>query len=156
MQTSSSFRRGALLALALGAASATTAFAQTTPTPADASTATTPATTASTPATGTGAKHQHHHSVLDPAESAELRNARNAAFAANPALKAEHDSLEARAAALRSQGASASQDDKAKLHADHEAFATKLHAAELAADPGLGPVLSKLEYAHKHHHHSAA
>ena len=144
MKTISSFPRAALLALALTSACATAAFAQTTPTPA-------PATTP--PPADTGGRHGE--SVLTPEEKAQLDKDREAALAANPALKTEEDSLKQQHATLKSQGDSASKDDWKALHAQEKDYHAKLRSAELLIDPSLAPIFAKLDAAHPHGHHSA-
>jgi len=144
MKTISSFPRAALLALALTSACATAAFAQTTPTPA-------PATTP--PPADTGGRHGE--SVLTPEEKAQLDKDREAALAANPALKTEEDSLKQQHEALKAQGASAPAGSKEALKAQFKAFEEKLDVAMLAIDPSLAPILAKLKAAHKERHHDA-
>ena len=141
------FPRAALLALALATASATAGFAQ--------STTSNPASAPATPPDdSTGKKHHHHHhlSSLTPSERAELKQARKAAFAADPSLKTQHDELKARHRAMKT----AAPGDKASLHAEKKAYHQQLRAAELKADPNLAPIFAKLDAAHKgHHHHSS-
>jgi hypothetical protein len=138
MKTILSFQRVALLGLALGTASVTATFAQTTDAPPTSS-----------------AKGMHHHdSVLSADEKAQLKKARDAAFAADPSLQTEHDNLKQQFENLKGQGDSASKDDRKALHEQGRAFHEKLQAAELKIDPTLGPIFAKLEAARKDWHHS--
>ncbi len=141
MKTMLSVPRVALLALALGTASATATFAQTTNT---------------APTCPAGGCHHHGDSVLTPDEKAQLKTAREKAFAADPSLQTEQENLKTQFEALKGEGKGAATKDQRKaLHEQREAFATKLHAAEVAADPGVAPIIAKLEAAHKNgHHHS--
>jgi len=126
MKTTLSIPRVALLALALGTASATATFAQST---------NTPSTTAPTCSAG---KHHHEDSVLTEAEKAQLKTAREAALAANPSLKQQYETL-------KSEGKSpATKADRKALHA-------QLRTAELSIDPSLAPIFAKLDAAHKNH-----
>jgi Spy/CpxP family protein refolding chaperone len=143
MKTLLSVQRVALLALALGTASTTATFAQTT---------TTPSTTA--PTCPAGGKHQHD-SVLTADEKAQLKAAREAAFAADPSLKTEHDSLKAQFETLKGEGKGGATKDQWKALKEQErAFHQKLKAAELAIDSTLAPIFAKLEAAHKDRPHS--
>ena len=143
MKPTLSVQRVALLAFALATASITASFAQTT---------TTPSTTGST--VSTGGKH-HHESVLTAAEKAQLNTARKAAYAADPSLKTEHDTLKQQSEALKAQGKGvASKDQKKTLHEQKRDFKAKLQAAELKADPTLAPIFAKLKAAHTGKHDS--
>ncbi len=144
----SSLPRVALLAVALGTAGVTASLAQTTPAP---------TTTPATPAETTGPKHHHHHSILTADERTQLKQAREIAFAADPSLKTEGESLKAKFHALKSQSPSAPKNDWAALRTQGQAYHTKLRAAELKADPNLAPVFTKIDTAraqHGHHHSS--
>ena len=110
MKTTLSLPRVALVALALGTASVTATFAQT-----DTNTATNPS-----PPSGGWHHHHHHNSVLTAAEKAELKTAREQAFAANGSLKTDADNLR-----------------------------QQLRSAELSINPNLAPIFAKLEAAHK-------
>ncbi len=155
MNTILSIPRVALVALALGTAGVTATFAQTT----------TPSTTTTPPTDTTGGdwhhhgwKH-HHDSVLSAAEKAQLKKARETALAANPTLKTQKDALKAQFEALKSANPPATKEQFQALHQQKEQLHTQLRAAELAADPTLGPVFQKLDAAHQghgHHHHSDA
>jgi Spy/CpxP family protein refolding chaperone len=147
MKATLSAQRVALLALALGTASVTATFAQTT---------NTPSTTPPTCSAGGG----HHHqgdSILTADEKAQLKAARQAAFAADPTLKTEAASLRQQFENLKSQGkGGATKAQWQALREQRHDFETKLHAAELNADPTVAPILTKLEAAKKNwHHHSA-
>jgi hypothetical protein len=150
MKTLLSARRIAFLAFALGTASVTATFAQTTTTP-DTTTTTPPATSAPAGTTG-GWKHRHHESVLTADEKARLKAAREQAFAADPSLKTEHDSLRQQFKALRSSGTTPTSDQKQALHQQASDFHQKLQAAELKIDPTLAPVFDKLAAAHHGRH----
>lgn len=144
MKTISSFPRIALMALALGTASATATFAQTTPT-----TTTPPATSDGT----TGFKH--HHGVLTADEKAQLKKAHDAALAADPTLKAQADSLKSQFQTLKGQDKSTSKDQWKALRGQWHDYIDKLRTAELKIDPTLSSVFTKLDAAHKHFHHSS-
>jgi Spy/CpxP family protein refolding chaperone len=145
MKTILSAHRAAFLAAALATASVTATFADTTTT-----TSTTPPTTA--PVCTAGGKH-HHGPALTDAEKAQLKSVRDEAFAADPSLKSEHDSLKQQFAALKSSG-TATPDQKKALHEQAHDFFTKLQAAEVKIDPTVAPILAKLD-AGKHHWHHA-
>jgi hypothetical protein len=137
--------RAALAACALGAISATAAFADA---------ATTPSTSTGTTCTNTaGAKHHHEDSVLTAAEKAQLKKAKEAAFAADPSLASEKDELKQKWETMKAQDSTMSEADKQALHEQAKAFHQDLRAAELKADPTLAPVFAKLDAAHPHHHH---
>jgi Spy/CpxP family protein refolding chaperone len=145
MKTLLSARRVGFLALALATASVTATFAQTTPT-------TTSTTTPAAPTCTAGGEH-HHGSVLTAAEKAQLKTARDEAFATDPSLKADADSLKQQFESLKSAGDSATVDQKKALHAQARDFHQKMQAAELKLDPTLAPVLAKLNAMHRHGHH---
>ncbi len=151
MKNTQSFRRIALLALALGTASVTAAFAQTTPT-----TTTTPASTTPTTPPPTGKGKHNLESVLTPAEKAQLDKDMAAALAANPDLKTEADNLKAQHKALKSQGASASTDDKKALKMQAKEHEQKMQVAMLKLDPSVAPILAKIKAAHKEEKHATA
>ena len=152
MNTILSLPRVALVALALGTAGVTATFAQTT----------TPNPTTTPPADTTGGWHPHgfgHHrdSVLTDAEKAQLHKAKETALVSNPTLKSQKDALKAQFEALKSANPPATKAQFEALHQQKEALHKQLRAAELAADPSLGPILQKLDAAHQghgHHHHS--
>ena len=144
MKTILSFPRIAFLALALGTAGVTATFAQT---------ATTTPTTAPT-CSGGGGHHHHHDSVLTADEKAQLKAARDKAFAADPSLQTEKAALKTQFETLKSQGDSATKDQWQALHQQKQAFETKFHNAEVTADPTVAPIITKLEAAHQHCHHS--
>lgn len=141
MKTLLSAQRVGFLALALATASVTATFAQTTST-----------TTPAAPTCTAGGGH-HHGSVLTAAEKAQLKTARDEAFATDPSLKADEDTLKQQFESLKSAGDSATVDQKNALHAQARDFHQKLQAAELKLDPTLAPVFAKLQAAHKHGHH---
>ena len=146
MKATLSAHRVALLALALGTASVTATFAQST---------NTPSTTAPTSPVAGKHRHHHHDSVLTENERAQLKAAREAAYAADPSLKTEHDGLKAQFKTLKGQGKDAStKHQKKTLHKQKQDFETRLHLAEMKADPTVTPILTKLEAAHKHGRHS--
>ena len=147
MKTILSVHRAALLALALGTASATAAFAQTTNTP----------PTATAPADSPGWFHHHHHdSVLTADEKTQLKKAHKAAFAANPSLQTEQASLKQQFETLKSEGKDGATKDQWKaLHEQSRTFHQNLRAAELSIDPTLAPVFAKLDAARKNWHHSS-
>jgi hypothetical protein len=88
------------------------------------------AQTASTPGSST-AGGSPHASVLTADEKAELMKDHDAVLAANPDLKTQGDNLKTQSAALKAQG-----DEQ------------KLHAAMIALDPNVAPILAKLAAAH--------
>jgi hypothetical protein len=136
MKNHLSLTRVALAALALGTATLTATFAQSTP----------PSATCT---------HCPHNSVLTDAEQAQLKQAYQAALAANPSLQTEEDSLKQQHETLKSEGSNATADDKKALHQQWHDFFTNLKTAELNIDPTLGPIFAKLEAAHQGwHHHS--
>ena len=143
MKTLLSVHRVALLALALGTASTTAIFAQTT---------TTPSTTAPTCSAG---GHHHHDSVLTADERAQLKAARDKAFATDPSLQTDQASLKQQFETLKGEGKGvATQAQWQALHEQKHAFEVKLHAAEVAADGTVAPIIAKLEAAHHGHHSS--
>ncbi len=145
MKTMLSLSRIALWALALGTTSIAATYADTTA----------PAAAPSTATNATGGNF-HHQSVLTDAEKAQLKNARHAAFAADPSLKTEKQNLKQAFQTLKSQNGTADKTQWQALHAQAVAYHQKLRAAELNADPTLAPVFSKLDAApHRHWHHSA-
>ena len=93
------------------------------------------------PPPGEGPGGHHHMDFLTDAEKAELQKAREAAFAADPSLKTEEEALRAD----HKPGTPPSDADKEKF----KAFQDKLDAAEIAADPGVEPIIAKI----KAHHH---
>ena len=107
--------RSLLLAGALCATGLTAALAD------DTSTDSTPP-----PAPPPGEHHGHHGAPLTPDEWAQLKKDREAAFAANPDLKTEEETLH----------------QQMKDHQD------KVDAAILAQDPSAAPLLAKLKAAH--------
>lgn len=119
MKNLSTLSRVALCALVLGAGGITTSFAQTPPpAPATASTAVT------------------------PEEKAQYQKARDAAFAADPALKKEYDDLHSQ------MTAAASRDEKQAVRAKITDFETqKLRPAMLKIDANLGPIFAKIDAA---------
>jgi hypothetical protein len=137
--------RVALVALALASASLTATFADTTTTP---TTSTTPA-----PACTAGGWHHHHGmgKVLTDAEKAQLKKAHDTALAVNPSLKTQQEDLKQQFEALKSSG-TATDDQKQALRQKAHDLHKQMEAAELAADPTLGPVFEKLKAAHKGHH----
>jgi hypothetical protein len=153
MNTILSLPRVALMALALGTAGVTATFAQTT---------TTPSTTTTPPADTNGGWHHHgrghhHDSVLSATEKAQLKKAKETALASNPSLKTQHDALKAQFEALKNANPPATKAHFEALHQQKEQLHQQMRAAELAADPTLGPILQKLDAAHQghgHHHHS--
>ena len=146
-----SLPRVALMALALGTAGVTATFAQTA-TPSD-PTANPP------PANGQGGWHKHRHdrgSVLTEAERTQLKAAREKAFAANTQLQSQEQALRAQFKALKTANPPADKTQFEALHQQKESLHQQMRAAELAADPTLGPVFAKLDAAHQgHHRHSA-
>jgi len=144
MKTILSIQRAALLALALGSASATAAFAQTT---------TPPPPTAPTSSAG---GHHHHPNVLTADEKAQLKKAREAAFAADSSLQTERDNLKQQFESLKAEGKGGATKDQWKaLREQGLDFHQKLKAAELGIDPTLAPIFAKLEAARKNWHHSS-
>jgi hypothetical protein len=142
MKTIVSIQRVALLALALGTASATATFAQTTP-------------TTTTPPTCSAKGQRHHDPILTADEKAQVKKARDAALAADPSLQTERDSLKQQFETLKGQGKDgATKDQWQALREQRVAFEVKLHAAELAIDPTLAPIFAKVEAARKNWHHS--
>jgi len=125
MKTLLSVHRVALLALALGTASVTASFAD------DSTTSTTP------PTCSGGGCHRHHDSVLTAAEKAELKAARETAFANNPSLKQQFEALKGNSSATK---------------ADWQTLKAQVRADELTVDGNLAPIFAKLAAAH---HHSA-
>jgi hypothetical protein len=128
-----SFRQVTLVALALGTTGVTAALAQT-PTPVS------PATTQAATTPG-----------LTADEKAQLKKDRDQVLAANPDLKTEEDNLTKQHDALKSQGESASADDKKALHAQMHAHMDKIRAAVLKIDPTAAPLYAKLDALHKSH-----
>jgi hypothetical protein len=126
-----SFHRIAFLALALGTAGISATFAQTPPSD---------GTNSSTPPS----VHHHHDSVLTPDEQAQVKKDYESVLASNADLKTASDSLKAQ---------------EKTLHEQCKALRDKIHAAMIAADPSVGPILDKLAAAKKkgghHHHHDA-
>lgn len=148
MKTTLSLPRVALVALALGTASVTATFAQT-----DTNAATNP-----TPPSGGWHHHHHHNSVLTADEKAELKTAREQAFAANGTLKTDADNLRQQFKTLRSEGKGvATKAQWQALHQQKVAFRQQLRSAELSINPNLAPIFAKLEAAHKawHQQHSS-
>ena len=153
-----SLKRAALAAVALGALSATAAFAQTAPTPA--------ATTTTTTSTGTGGQpdgggwhHHHHHfgaGVLSKDERAELKKDRDAAFAANPTLKTQEETLHQQFKTLKSQNPPATQAQFEALKQQHEALKTQLRTAIESTDAGAAALFQKIDAAKGQHHHQGA
>jgi outer membrane protein TolC len=123
-----SLHRIAFLALALGTAGLSATFAQ--------------AQTSDNTTTPAPPMFHHHASVLTPDEQAQLKKDYDEALANNADLKTASDNLK--------------QQEEA-LHQEAKALHEKLHAAMLAEDPSVGPILDKLKAAHKggfgHHHH---
>ena len=150
MNTYTSLKRVALVALALGAAGVTSTFADTAPTT---DTTTTNTTTGNPPSCGW--HHHHHLAFLTPTERAELKKDKQEALAANGTLQTQAESLKQQFQTLKSQGTAATQDQWDALHAQGHDFHEKLRAAELKADPTLAPIFAKLDAAHKNWHHSA-
>ncbi len=113
-------------ALILGTAGVTATLAQTPP--------------AAPPAAPGG---QGASSVLTPDEKAQYDKAKEAALAADPALKAEDDSLTQQRATMKSQGDSVSADDRQALMAKMRDHRQKLRDAMLKIDPTLAPIFAR-------------
>jgi len=143
MKTKFSLPRVALVALALGTTGVTATFAQTTNAP----TTTPPTCTA-------GGWHHHHDRVLSAAEKAELKKDREAALAANGTLQSQQAALKQQFETLKSEGASATPTERQALHQQKEAYHQSLKAEILLIDPNAQAIFTKLEAAHKGHHHS--
>jgi hypothetical protein len=148
MNTTLSFRRAGLLALALGTASATVLFAQSTST---SSTTTTP--TAPTDTTGSWQGHHHHDSILTADERAQLKKDHEAVLAANSTLAAQAASLKQQFETLKGEGSSATSAQWQALHQQKETFQSQLRSAELNLDPSLAPIFAKLDAAKAQWHH---
>ncbi len=131
MKTISLLSRITLLSVAFGIAGVTAAVAQT----------------ASTPGTST-AGSSTHAPLLTADEKAQLTKDHDAVLAANPDLKTQGDNLKKQSDALKAQGANASQADKDDIKAMHKEYEQKVHAAMLALDPSIAPILAKLAAAH--------
>jgi hypothetical protein len=82
-----------------------------------------------------------HMDFLTDAEKQELHKAHDAAFAADPSLKIDQDALRE----SHQPGTPPTDAEKAQWRAFHE----KLNAAEIAADPNVGPIIAKIK-AHGH------
>ncbi|HEX4139051.1 MAG TPA: hypothetical protein VHY09_01805 [Candidatus Methylacidiphilales bacterium] len=149
-----SLKRAALTAAALGTLGATAAFAQTAPTPA--ATDTTPTTSTGTGTYGGGWKHHRHHmgaGVLSQTERTELKKDREAAFAANPALKTQEESLHQQFKTLKSANPPATQAQWQSLKTQHEALKTQLRTAIESQDSGAAALFQKIDAAKGQHHH---
>lgn len=151
MNKITSLKRAVLVAVALGAAGATAVFADTATTAATSTT--TPTTTTGTP--GEGWHHRHHHGgVLSAAERAQLKKDREAAFAANPALKTQHDNLKQQFQTLKSQSTPATQAQWDALKTQRQAFETQLRSAIEGIDSGASALFQKIDAAKAAHHHA--
>ena len=145
MKNTFSLSRVALVALALGTAGVTATFAQTTNAP------------STTPPTCTAGGWHHHHgfgNVLTAAEKAELKKDREAALAANGTLQSQKAALKQQFETLKSQGTSATPAQWQALHQQKYAYHQSLKAEILLIDPNAQAIFTKLEAAHKGHHHS--
>jgi hypothetical protein len=145
MKTLFSLHRVAFAALAIGIASAPAAFADTT--------ATNSTTAPAAPATCAG--RHHHLAVLNDAERAELKTARQTALAANPSLKTQKHDLKQQFKALMANKATATPDQFKALHQQAKALHQQLRSAELKLDPNLAPIFAKIDAARQARHHSS-
>ncbi len=83
--------------------------------------------------------------ALSPEERAHLRKVQKQVLAADPALKAEDESLRQQRQDLEDQGASASPDERKALFAQWHEHSLKVRAAALKLDPMLAPIFVKLD-----------
>ena len=155
MNTYTSLQRVAFVAVALGALGATAAFAQTANAPAATDTTTTTTTDTATPPNGGWHHHHHHLGMLSASERAELKKDREAAFAANPALKTQEESLHQQFKTLKSANPPATQAQFEALKQQHEALKTQLRTAIEGVDPGAAALFQKIDAAKGQHHHGA-
>jgi len=125
MKTILTLPRIALLAAALGTACTNVALAQ------DSSSSDSSSSTAAPSTSG----------PLTADEKAQLDKAKEQAEANDPDLKTQGDALKARRATIKTS----SDEDKAAFKSDYAEFQKKLHEAELAIDPTLGPIIAKVE-----------
>jgi len=134
----------ALIALALGTAGVTATFAQTTNAPPTAA-----------PTCTAGGWHHHHGfgKVLTAAERTELKTDFKSALAANGTLQAQKAALKQQFKTLKSQGTSATPAQWQVLHQQKVTFHKDLKEAILLIDPSSQAIFTKLEAAHKGHHH---
>ena len=144
MKNTFSLPRVALVALALGTAGVTATFAQTTNAP-----------TTTAPTCSAGGWHHHHGfgNVLTSAEKAELKKDREAVIAANGTFQTTEASLKQQRETLKSEGSSATPAEWQALHQQKVAFHKDVKAAILQIDPNAQAIFTKLEAAHKGHHH---
>ncbi len=157
MNKHTSLKRTVLMAVALGAIGATAAFAQTANTPAATDTTPTTSTGTGTPSDGGGWHHHRHRhgSVLSSTERTELKKDRDAAFAANPTLKAQDEALHQQFKTLKSQNPHATEAQFQALKTQHEALRTQLRTAIESTDPAATALFQKIDAAKAQHQHSS-
>jgi hypothetical protein len=92
-------------------------------------------------------------SVLTDTEKAELKKDHQAVIAANGTFQTTEASLKQQFQTLKSAGSSATPAQWQALHQQKEAFHKDVKAAILQIDPNAQAIFTKLEAAHKGHHH---